>query len=78
MIEDDIKAFRNNHFVERRESIKDLAEADKVLEDNPLDASALQYLGWHLLQAQTRIYSDDEDAISYLRTSVTSGILRVC
>ena len=75
--DDDIRAFRNIHLVERKASIKSLAEARKALELDPLDASALQFLGCHLLQSRTHTGNIIEDDISLLRKSVVSGTFRI-
>ena len=70
---DDIKIFRNVHLVEKRPPITSVEEAMRILERDPLDPNASQYLGWHLLCSGKESTDAVENAITCLKRSISQG-----
>ena len=70
---DEIRNFRNVHLVENRPPIASVEEAERILEQEPLDSNASHYLGWHLLYARKGSADTVEKAIFWLQRSLFNG-----
>ena len=70
---DDINMFRSVHLVERTAPIKCVAEAEKILSQDPSDSNAYRYLGWYLLQDQGQDVSNVQAAVTQLKKSIAYG-----
>ncbi len=70
---DDVKTFRSVHLVEKRPPIATVEEAVRILERDPLDPNASQYLGWHLLHSRKGSADAVQDAITWLKHSISQG-----
>ena len=70
---DDVRTFRNVHLVEKRSPIASVEEAERILEREPFDPNASQYLGWHLLHSRKGSANAVENAIFWLERSVSQG-----
>ena len=70
---EDIRIFRNVHLVERYPPIGSVEEAERTLERDPSNPNASQYLGWHLLQSRKGSADAVQDAITWLKRSISQG-----